>query len=295
MGFSSVILMEKLTEEKRKWIINQFRIGRSATSIARIQKISRQFVYKLAGKYRKEGKQAYKVKKAGRPKNEINPLFVKKVVSIRKRDDYGSEKIHFVLKQKGFSVSQRQIQRILDEQGLTDPCPKRRGQRKYVRYQWPISNYMWHTDWSKYKGKWYLVFIDDRSRKIMGVGAFDNATEENVIFLFYQTMLNNLVCPAIVLSDKGTQFYNSKKNKKGELTPSLFEQELKSLGIEFWTSRRNHPQTNGKMEKWFDTMKKRFKKHPDESLEYFVKWYNNERIHHALDYKTPEKVYRQNL
>lgn len=63
-------------------------------------------------------------------------------MQIRKDDDYGSEKIHAVLKHEGFAVSQRQIQRILDEQGLTEPCEKRRGQRKYVRYQWPISNYM---------------------------------------------------------------------------------------------------------------------------------------------------------
>jgi len=287
--------MEKLTEKKRKWIISQFRTGRSATSIARIQKISRRMIYKLSAKYKKEGKEAYKAKKAGRPKIKLNPAFVKKVVEIRKETDYGSEKIHFVLKQKGFSVSQHITQRILNEQDLTNPCPKRRGQRKYIRYQWSISNYMWHTDWSQYKAKWYCVFIDDRSRKIMSAGKFGNATEQNTIFLLYQAILVNEVTPLIILSDKGTQFYNSKKNKKGEKTPSLFEQELDELGIDFWTSRRNHPQTNGKMEKWFDTMKKRFKKHPDENLQDFVKWYNEERIHHALDYKTPEEVYLKNL
>ena len=129
----------------------------------------------------------------------------------------------------------------------------------------------------------------------MASGEFSNANEENAIFLLYQAILTNEVCPYLMLSDKGTQFYNSKKNKKGELTPSLFEQELTTLGIEFWTSRRNHPQTNGKMEKWFDTMKKRKKKHPDETLQEFVKWYNEERIHHALEYKTPEEIYRENL
>ena len=129
----------------------------------------------------------------------------------------------------------------------------------------------------------------------MAAGSFTNATEENALFLLYQAMLTNEACPAIMLSDKGTQFYNSKKNKKGELTPSMFEQELNELDIEFWTSRRNHPQTNGKMEKWFDTMKKRMKKHPMETLQDFVKWYNEQRIHHAHNYKTPEEVYRANL
>jgi putative transposase len=246
-------------------------------------------------KFKKEGKEAYKAKKAGRPRYKLNKNFVKKIIELRKTNDYGSEKVHFVLNKAGFKVSQHIIQRVLDEAGLTEPCPKRRGQRKYVRYQWPISNYMWHCDWSEYKGKWYCTFIDDRSRRIMAAGEFEHATEDNAIFLLYQAILINEVCPAIVLSDKGTQFYNSKPNMKGELTPSRFEQELDMLGIKFWTSRRNHPQTNGKMEKWFDTMKKRFKRHPDETFQDFVRWYNEERIHHALDYKTPEEVYLENL
>ena len=127
--------MEKLSEKKRRWVVNQFRFGRSPTQIAKIQKITRQWVYELVNKHKKEGLEAYKAKKAGRPKLDINPVFREKVKEIRKEDDYGSEKIHFVLKKKGFSVSQRQIQRILDEGGLTEPCLKRRGQRKYVRYE----------------------------------------------------------------------------------------------------------------------------------------------------------------
>jgi|TARA_Y100000034_G_C6836587_1_gene378137 putative transposase len=287
--------METLSEKKRKWIIRQFRSGRSATSISRIQKVSRQHIYRLAARFKKEGTTAYEAKKAGRRPEQISPNFAKKVVELRGTTDYGSIKLHVVLKRAGFGVSQRQIQKVLDVNKLTDPCPKRRGKRSYVRYQWPISNYMWHCDWSKYKGKWYCVFIDDRSRKIMAAGEFNNATEANTIFLLYQAILTNEVCPRIVLSDKGTQFYNSKKNKKGELTPSRFEQELGLLGILFWTSRRNHPQTNGKMERWFGSMKARFKKHPDESLQEFIRWYNEERIHHALGNRTPEEVYWENL
>lgn len=231
----------------------------------------------------------------GRPRQPLNPTFVKKVVQIRKEDDYGSEKIHFVLKQEGFAVSQRQIQRILDEQGLTEPCEKRRGQRKYVRYQWPFSNYMWHTDWSEMNEKQYIAFIDDRSRRIMAGGEFTNATAENAIFLLYQAILMNEVSPVLILSDKGSQFYANIRTRSGEKGVSQFEAEVKALGIDFWTSRRNHPQTNGKMEKWFDTMKKRKKKHPEESFQDFIKWYNEKRIHHALAYKTPEQAYQENL
>jgi putative transposase len=246
-------------------------------------------------KHKKEGIKAYKIKKSGRPKLPLNPKFVKKVIEIRKSDDYGSEKIHYVTTQEGYTVSQRQIQRILDEKGLTDPCPKRRGQRSYVRYEWPISNYMWHCDWSFYLNKWYIAFIDDRSRRIMAAGVFSNATFENTLFVFYQAILENEVSPVIVLSDKGSQFYANKKTKMGTRALSQFEKELNKIGIQLWTSRRNHPQTNGKMEKWFDTMKKRMKKHPEETFHELVRWYNKKRIHHALSYKTPEEVYKEKV
>lgn len=252
-------------------------------------------VYKLVHRHKELGDLAFKTARCGCSKKVLNPTFVDKVVELRKSTDYGSVKLHFALRKNGFSVSQRQIQRILDDRGLTDPCPKRRGQRKYVSFEWPISNYMWHTDWSEYKNKWYIAFIDDRSRKIMAIGKFDNATEKNATFVLYQAILTHGVCPVVVLSDKGSQFYNNKKNKKGELPPSKFEQELEKLGIDLWTSRRNHPQTNGKMEKWFDIMKKRFKKHPEENFQDFIKWYNQERIHHALEYKTPDEVYYEKV
>ena len=90
--------MTELTKKKRKWIIQQFRAGRSATSIARIQKISRRYVYKLVKKFNREGIDVYEGKKSGRPKIKINSSFTKKVIEIRNRDDYGSEKIHFVMK-----------------------------------------------------------------------------------------------------------------------------------------------------------------------------------------------------
>ena len=79
---------------KRKWIIQQYRTGRSPTSIAEIQKISRQYIYDLVEKHKQLGELAYKALKAGRPKQLINSTFIQKVVQIRKDDDYGSEKIY---------------------------------------------------------------------------------------------------------------------------------------------------------------------------------------------------------
>lgn len=272
-----------------------FRVGRSPTFIAKVQRISRQYVYQLVEKHERLGVLAFKALKAGRPRQRISKSFANQVVKIRLETDYGSQKLHFVLKREGFSVSQRQIQNVLNDNKLTEPCEKRRGQRKYVRYVWPVSNYMWHVDWSQYKEKWYCAFIDDCSRKIMAAGEFSNATEENTVFLLYQAMLNNEVCPVIILSDKGAQFYANKWTKRGVKGVSQFEEKLEEIGIDLWTARVKHPQTNGKMEKWFDTLKQRKKRHPNETLQNFINWYNQHRIHHALNYETPDEVYQKKL
>jgi transposase len=55
--------MESLTEKKQKWIIQQFRAGRSASQIAKIQKTSRQYVYRLAKRFKAEGTTSYRSKK----------------------------------------------------------------------------------------------------------------------------------------------------------------------------------------------------------------------------------------
>ena len=71
-------------------------------------------VYKLVDGHNKEGADFLLDKKIGRPCLPIRGAFAEKVEKIRKETDYGSEKIHFVLNKGGFSVSQRQIQKILD-------------------------------------------------------------------------------------------------------------------------------------------------------------------------------------
>src|SRR3989338_11118696 len=82
------------------------------------------------------------------------------------------KKAHAVLKKRGFGVSLRKISQVLVEEGFQKPCPERRKPRKYKRYEWPLPNYKWHTDWhvlksEKHRGENILVYLDDCSRKAM--------------------------------------------------------------------------------------------------------------------------------
>jgi len=51
-------------------------------------------------------------------------------------------------------------------------------------------------------------------------------------------------------TDRGSQFYPNKKDKNGE-ADSVFRDYLQSKRIIHIPSRRNNPQTNGKIERWF--------------------------------------------
>ena len=51
-------------------------------------------------------------------------------------------------------------------------------------------------------------------------------------------------------TDKGAQFYANKKGADGKGI-SEFEVFLQKQEIQHIPSRRNHPQTNGKEERWF--------------------------------------------
>lgn len=64
------------------------------------------------------------------------------------------------------------------------------------------------------------------------------------------------------------------------------EQYLEKEGIEQVLARVKHPQTNGKMERWFGCYKQhrgRFDK-----LEDFVDWYNDKRPHMSLKFNKAE-------
>ena len=66
---------------------------------------------------------------------------------------------------------------------------------------------------------------------------------------------------------------------------SEFLQYLGSKGIHPILARVKHPQTNGKIEKWFDSYE-RFR-YEYSSLDEFIVWYNN-RPHGSLDFENLE-------
>lgn len=228
----------------------------------------------------------------------MNPRFYELVIKEWKNYRCGARKLHAILKKKGFGVSLRKISQVMVAEGLQKPCAARKKPRKYKRYEWPISNFMWHTDWhvlkrAELEGKWFISYLDDSSRKVVSHGVFNSPTARNSRLVLYKAIAEHYVTPVELNSDRGSQYIPSKFNKHGKAN-SVFQQVLRELGILFIPSRARHPQTNGKLEKFHDILEKEFDER-FKDLDDFIRWYNGERPSEAVDYMTPDEAYKKRL
>ena len=265
--------------------------------IAMAMKISRMAIWKIEQKFKKWGEEGLKDEKPGRLFEPLNSKFYSLVVEDWKKQRCGARKLHAILKKKGFSVSRRKIEQVLVKEGLQKPVPKRKKPRRYKRYEWPLPNYMWHTDWhvikaQKLKGENIIVYLDDCSRKVMGycIGA---ETTKNSLLALYSAVAENLATPFILNSDRGAQFFPNKKDKDGKAVHE-FQEVLGELGIIFVPSKRRHPQTNGKLERFFGILDKEFDER-FKDLDEFMEWYNSKRASEAIDYMAPSEAYEKRL
>ena len=167
---------------------------------------------------------------------------------------------------EGFNVSERQIQKIYRKHGLKMNKRSRPSQIKFVKYEWPKPNMLWHTDWTicPFTGFQLIAFIDDYSRFIVHAEYFTNATTENTLLAFARAIKQHGK-PDAILTDNGTQFTPARGEK------GLFTEFCERNGIHHILGRIHHPQTNGKIERWFGTYKQEFKEGED-TLNSFVKF-----------------------
>jgi putative transposase len=282
--------MYKLNFRKRTWIIKQKLNGISNSKIALSQNVSKRTVQILAKTYKEFGWDGLKDHKTGRPETILNQNSMIIILDLRKRYRYGACRIEQILKRKGFSISHRQIEKVLVRNGMVTPNPRKQRPRKWVRYELPNPNDLWHTDWSHdpFTDQNLSVYIDDRTRLITSYGVFKRATAENSIALL-RSGIADYGKPKAVMTDHGTQYYAPRKESKQENTK--FRKVLDPLGIRHCLARVNRPQTNGKVERFFMTYKEEFITETFSSLNDFIKHYNETRPHMSLHYKTPKEVW----
>src|SRR3990167_5842661 len=246
--------MYKLNFKKRVWIAKQIISGTSVTKVAQAQKVSRISVFKIMKTYGTDGWDGLKDHKTGRSETVLNQTVVIIILDLRKRFGYGALHIEQILKQRGFTISHRQIEKVLLRNNLVVPNIKKQRSRKWVRYELPNPNDLWHTDWSydQFSGKQLSVYIDDRTRLITSYGIFTRQTTDNTILLLKSGIAEYGKLKAI-MTDHGAQYYSNHPNAKQE--HNQFRTTLDALGIKHYLARVNRPQTNGKVERFFLTYK----------------------------------------
>ena len=284
--------MYELNFKKRVWIVRQRLKGISPSKLALAQNVSNRTVRKLIRIYKEQEWEGLKDHKTGRPETTLNRNAEIIILDLRKRFSYGACRIEQLLKKKGFSISHRQIEKLLVRNGLVEPNVKKQRPHKWVRYELPNPNDLWYTDWTydPFTQRQLSVYIDDRTRLITSFGLFNRATAENSIVLLKSGILEHGK-PKTIMTDHGSQYYANKCNETKQNTQ--FRIALDVLGIKHYIARVNRPQTNGKVERFFLTYKTEYVTETFSNIKDFIKHYNEERIHMSLNYKTPKEVWTE--
>lgn len=270
-------------------IIRHVRMGITPVEhIGIIRGIPKQTIYRWLTAYKRYGENGLENSRPGAKPLRINETSQQRILAEWKMRPRGSAKLWRDLKLKGLGISQRQIQKVYRQYDLKVNKRKRPSQIKFVKYEWPKPNMLWHTDWTMcpFTDKHLIAFIDDHSRYIVHAELFNNPTTENTLLAF-QAAIEKHGKPEAILTDNGTQFTPA-RTKKGPFTQWCEEQ-----GIRHILGRVHHPQTNGKIERWFGTYKQ--EKKPEEPLDSFVKYYNHKRLHQGISYKVPSERYKSNI
>lgn len=214
---------------------------------------------------------------------------------------YGSRRMCVVLRQQGYEVNRKRVQRLMRQLGIEAIYPKPRLSQRHQEHQvYPYllrglsityPNQVWSTDITYLpvlKGHFYLVAIMDWfSRKVL---SWRISTTLDVAFCLesLQEALARYGKPDIFNSDQGSQF-----------TSKAFTDCLKADGIKISMDGRGRCHDNIFIERLWRSLKYEliylmaFEDgiHLNREVNTWFTWYNKERPHQALDYSTPEQVY----
>jgi len=275
----------KLTNKKIRWIVRHCAEIKdfSVSEAAQIYGVTPRRIQQILKEYRETGEIPV-LKKERRPRTSLTAEQEKIIDEVWKETRLGARLLYYELQKRGYSIPLNKIHSYFRKTGKTQENPKKQKKRKRCRYERKHSGSLVHGDWHRTSENHphVIVWMDDASRKLLSFGEFEHATAENSIMTMEQAIENAAkfyIDIRAVNTDRGSQFYS---NTKGI---SSFQRFLEEKGIKFIPSKRNNPQTNGKVERFwleYDRHRWRF-----DTIEEFADWYNH-RIHGSLWLKIGE-------
>jgi transposase InsO family protein len=285
---------------------------RPVSEVARSYGVARSWIYTLLDRYRTDGEAAFEPR-SRRPKSSpaaTSADAVALIVRLRKELsgqglDAGPDTIAWHLEHHHqVRVSAATVARYLTRAGLVVvPEPKKRPKSSYIRFAAEQPNECWQSDFTHYPlaggaGTEILTWLDDHSRLALRVTAWNRVTGP-VVLAEFRAAVAVYGAPASTLTDNGMVFTTRLSGGRGGR--NAFEHELRRLGIKQKNGKPNHPQTQGKVERFQQTLKNWLAAQDPQPadlaqlqalLDEFTSYYNARRPHKSLPGRgTPAAAY----
>jgi transposase InsO family protein len=283
-----------------KLLVVQERLkGTPEADVATAFGVSKAAVTKWTNAFRRHGASALGSKRGRGGKTGLRPLrpspVREQIVELKRtNEDWGSRRIRDVLARfEALGVSEQQVRRILHEEGLLkEPVEKREREHEPRRFERAMPNQLWQSDIFTFRLRrserlYVCVFMDDHSRFVVG-HALAHHQKSALVMEAFERGIAAYGNPKEVLTDNGRQ-YTVWRGK------TEFEEMLKRLGIDHIRSRPQHPQTLGKVERFWKTLWDEFLERTvfahvvdaQRRLEHYISHYNFQRPHQAIDGLVP--------
>lgn len=279
--------------------------------------VHRSWVYKLKARYEAEGDSALEPRSRA-PKTTPGatpPATVELVLRLRKQlteagHDAGADTLGWHLTQHhDTTLSRATIHRILTRHGAVTPEPKKRPKSSYIRFEAAMPNETWQSDFTHYplhdtatfpKGIEIITWLDDCTRYALHISAHRAITTPIVKTTFRETAGQHGI-PASTLTDNGMVYTVRLASIGHRGGRNGFEQQLHDWHVIQKNGKPNHPTTQGKVERFQQTMKKWLRAQPKQPdtiaelqalLDRFRTEYNQQRPHRSLPHQaTPAALY----
>jgi transposase InsO family protein len=279
----------------------------SVTAAAAEYGYSRRHLHRLLIRFRDGGLNALEPRSRAPRTNpaRTSQEICERVIELRTRLiadglDAGPVTIAWHLEQEGFSApAPATISRILTRAGLVSPQPRKRPRSSYTRFEAAQPNEMWQSDfihWRLADGSdvEVLNWLDDHSRYLLSCTAHEPVTGEVVVAVFLDVVEQH-GAPASTLTDNGSVYTSRFTGGR-----NAFEYVLPLLGVRQKNGSPGHPQTQGKTERFHQTLQRWLTARPpacditelQHQLDAFREHYNEHRPHRALQRHTPGNAYR---
>jgi transposase InsO family protein len=268
---------------------------------------SRQHLQRLLARYRLGGLDAVDPQ-SRRPRSspqqtseEVRDLIVElRLWLTRQGLDAGPVTIAWHLEEAGHRPpSTSTIRRILHTAELITPEPRKRPRSSYRRFEASQPNECWQSDFTHWRladgtDVEILNWLDDYSRYLLACTVHAPVTGD-IVARHFLIVADENGLPASTLTDNGRVY--TARHGGGK---NAFEYLLAILGITQKNGSPNHPQTQGKIERFHQTLKTWLAQHPpadtitalQRQLDQFRTLYNEQRPHRARDRSTPGQAYR---